>query len=63
MARCIVEDGWSIRRAAERFRVSHTTAARWAHRYRTNGAAVWTTGPAVRTAVLPAPTRGLSGGS
>ncbi|OPG14091.1 IS481 family transposase [Microbispora sp. GKU 823] len=38
LARCIVEDGWSIRRAAERFQVSHTTAARWAHRYRTYGA-------------------------
>jgi transposase InsO family protein len=39
LARCIVEDGWSIRRAAERFQVSHTTAARWASRYRAQGAA------------------------
>jgi transposase InsO family protein len=37
LARCIVEDGWSLRRAAERFQVSVTTAARWAARYRTHG--------------------------
>jgi hypothetical protein len=30
LPRCIVEDGWPLRRAAERFQVSHTTAARWA---------------------------------
>ena len=34
LARCVVEDGWPLRRAAERFQVSHTTAARWAARYR-----------------------------
>ena len=39
LARCIVEDGWPIRRAAERFQVSPTTAARWAHRYRALGTA------------------------
>ena len=39
LARCIVEDGWPIRRAAERFQVSHTTAARWAARYRQLGTA------------------------
>ena len=39
LARCIVEDGWPVRRAAERFQVSHTTAARWAARYRQSGAA------------------------
>jgi len=39
LARCAVEDGWPIRRAAERFQVSHTTAARWARRYREQGAA------------------------
>src|SRR5262245_36021519 len=37
LARCVVEDGWSLRRAAERFQVSVTTAARWAGRYRTEG--------------------------
>jgi len=34
LARCVVDDGWPVRRAAERFQVSHTTAARWAGRYR-----------------------------
>jgi hypothetical protein len=28
LARCVVEDGWPVRRAAERFQVSSTTAAR-----------------------------------
>ena len=39
LARCVVDDRWPIRRAAERFQVSHTTAARWAARYRQQGAA------------------------
>jgi transposase-like protein len=39
LARCVVEEGWSLRRAAERFQVSHNTAARWAHRYRQHGPA------------------------
>jgi transposase InsO family protein len=39
LARCVVEDGWPVRRAAERFQVSPTTAARWAARYRADGAA------------------------
>jgi transposase InsO family protein len=34
-----VEQGWSLRRAAERFQVSPTTAARWAGRYRQLGSA------------------------
>jgi transposase-like protein len=38
LARCVVEEGWSLRRAAERFQVSPTTAARWAGRYRDLGA-------------------------
>ncbi|MFF5456270.1 IS481 family transposase, partial [Streptomyces sp. NPDC012950] len=33
LARCVVEDGWPLRRAAERFQVSPTTAQRWADRY------------------------------
>ena len=28
LAWCVVEDGWPLRRAAERFQVSHSTAAR-----------------------------------
>ncbi|MFD3788135.1 IS481 family transposase [Streptomyces cyaneofuscatus] len=39
LARCVVEDGWPLRRAAERFQVSPTTAKRWADRYRQAGEA------------------------
>jgi transposase InsO family protein len=39
LARCVVEEGWPLRRAADRFQVSPTTAARWAARYRQGGAA------------------------
>jgi len=39
LARCVVEDCWPLRRAAERFQVSPATAARWAARYRQAGAA------------------------
>ena len=39
LARCIVEQGWTLRRAAERFQTSATTAARWAGRYRELGEA------------------------
>ena len=34
LARCVVDDGWPLRRAAERFQVSVPTASRWAGRYR-----------------------------
>lgn len=37
LAVCIVEDGWPLRRAAERFQVAVTTASRWAGRYRELG--------------------------
>ena len=39
LARCVVVDGWSYRRAAERFQVSPPTAKRWADRYRQFGEA------------------------
>ncbi len=39
LARCVVEDRWPLRRAAERFQVSPTTAKRWADRYRHYGQA------------------------
>lgn len=42
LARCVVEDGWPLRRAAERFQVSVSTAARWATRYREHGAEAMT---------------------
>jgi transposase InsO family protein len=37
LARCVVEEGWPLRRAAERFGVSVTCAHRWAKRYRELG--------------------------
>ena len=39
LARCVVEQGWTLRRAAERFQTSATTAKRWADRYREHGPA------------------------
>jgi hypothetical protein len=36
---CVVDDGWPLRCAAQRFQVSATTAARWAGRYRDLGEA------------------------
>ena len=39
LARCVVEDGWPVARAAERFQVSRPTATRWAGRYRQLGPA------------------------
>ncbi|MBA2954469.1 IS481 family transposase [Nocardioides sp. MAH-18] len=39
LARLIVEDGWPIARAAERYDVSWPTAKRWAERYRRLGEA------------------------
>ncbi|CAM3817786.1 IS481-like element ISMsm9 family transposase [Nocardiopsis rhodophaea] len=39
LARCVVDAHWPLRRAAERFQVSPTTAQRWAARYRQHGPA------------------------
>jgi transposase InsO family protein len=39
LARLIVEDGWPVARAAERFQVSWPTADRWAKRYLEDGPA------------------------
>jgi len=39
LARAVVDDGWPLRRAAERFGVSVTTAQRWSGRYRQEGQA------------------------
>ena len=39
LARLIVEQGWPVVRAAERFQVAWPTAKRWADRYRVEGAA------------------------
>jgi len=37
LARLVVDDGWPVARAAERFQVSWPTADRWARRYRELG--------------------------
>lgn len=37
LARLVVEQNWNLRRAAERFQVSHETARKWANRYRAGG--------------------------
>lgn len=39
LARCVVDQGWPLRRAAERFQVAVSTAARWSQRYRVGGVA------------------------
>ncbi|GAA1085745.1 hypothetical protein GCM10009629_30390 [Pseudonocardia alni] len=39
LARCVVDQGWPLRRAAERFQVAVSTAARWLQRYRVGGVA------------------------
>ena len=39
LARLIVDDGWPVARAAERYDVSWPTAKRWAERYRAAGSA------------------------
>ncbi len=39
LAQCVIDDGWPLRRAAERFQVAVTTAARWSSRYRAEGPA------------------------
>jgi transposase-like protein len=39
LARAIVDQGWPVARAAERFQVSRPTADRWATRYRAQGPA------------------------
>ena len=39
LARLVVDDGWPIARAAERFQVSWPTAKRWVERYRQAGEA------------------------
>lgn len=39
LARLVVEEGWTIPRAAERYDVSWRTAKKWADRYRTEGPA------------------------
>lgn len=37
LACCVVDDGWTLHRAAERFQCSPATAKKWADRYRVGG--------------------------
>lgn len=37
LAQCVVDDGWTLRRAAERFNCAVATAKKWADRYRADG--------------------------
>ena len=37
LARCVVDEGWTLARAAERFQCSTATAKKWADRYRGGG--------------------------
>ena len=63
LARCVVEDGWSLRRAAERFQASVPTVQRWAARYRQFGAAGMDDRPSRPLSSRGAPRAGSSGGS
>lgn len=58
LARCVVEEGWPLRRAAERFQVSVPTAKRWADRFRVLGRPRWWTGPAEPTTHRTGPNGG-----
>ncbi|WP_422070702.1 RNA degradosome polyphosphate kinase [Streptomyces hoynatensis] len=68
LARSVVEDGWSLRRAADRFEVSAATVKKWADRYRAEGAAALAgrtaapaPAPATEPATDPAPARAAAG--
>jgi len=53
LARCVVDDGWPLRRAADRFQVAVATAKRWADRYRIDGPDAMSDRPRRRTAARP----------
>ena len=42
LAQCVVEHGWTFRRAADRFNCSAAMAKKWADRYRAGGEAAMT---------------------
>lgn len=63
LARCVVNDGWPPRRAAERFQFSPTTAARWAHRYRQLGPTAMADRPSRPHHSRPGPRSAGNGGS
>ena len=58
LARCVVDQGWPLRRAAERFQCSPTTAKKWADRYRIGGVGGdGSIAPVARTSVRTEPRR------
>jgi hypothetical protein len=63
LARCVVEQRWPLRRAAERFQVSVSTAKRWADRYRAHGEAGLVDRSSRPHRSLGAPRLASSGGS
>lgn len=63
LAGCIVDQGWPVARAAERFQVSRTTAHRWAQRYQQQGGAGMADRSSRPTARRGGPRRRSSAGS
>lgn len=61
LARLVVEEGWPVRRAAERFQVSPATVSRWWAG--TGPASPWRTAPAVPTTAQGGWQGALSGAS
>ena len=59
LARLIVDHGWPVARAAERYDVSWQTADKWAERYAARGRRAWTTGPRARTGSRTGPRQPL----
>ena len=49
LAQLVVDQGWTLRRAAERFGVAVNTARRWAQRYRERAWPGWSTSPLARS--------------
>jgi len=63
LARVIVDQGWPVARAAERFQVSRPTAGRWASDIAIRGRPGWPIGPAARITHLGGPRRRWCAGS
>jgi hypothetical protein len=63
LARVIVDDGWVLRRAAERFSCAPAAAKNWTDRYRVAGSTGCATGPHGRCRHRTRPISGPSIGS
>ena len=55
VARLIINDGWTVAAAADYFRISWPTAAKWARRYVELGPEGWPIGPLGRTRIRTGP--------